>query len=153
MRRTLFVISNLLLSPVWAVHSQQSGEVEISAQRGEAGQAPQKGEQAGQPLTNDSIVKLVKAGLGEDEIISIINTQPGGYLAGADDIMALKTAGVSGKIIAAMVNKMASGPSAAPVAAPGVSEKQDQTGPPVHRPERMPPKVQDTPSIQLPETP
>jgi len=31
----------------------------------------------GQTLTNDSIVKLVGAGLGDDMIVSMVNTQPG----------------------------------------------------------------------------
>jgi hypothetical protein len=87
MRRIVFVVLFLLLCPGWAVLGQQSG---ISIQGGEAGPAPKKGEQSAQPLTNDSIVKLVKAKLGEDTIISIVNTQPGKYSLGVEDIIALK---------------------------------------------------------------
>lgn len=106
MRKDLSVALFLLLYPVWAVQGQQSG---ISIQGGETGQATvDKMEQPGQPLTNESILKLVKAGLGEDTIISMVNTQPGKYSLGADDIIALKTAGVSEKIITAMLNKSAS---------------------------------------------
>ncbi|MGA2196487.1 MAG: hypothetical protein ABSH40_14590 [Bryobacteraceae bacterium] len=67
-------------------------------------------------LTNDSIVKMVKAGLGEDIILSSIHAQPGRYATGADDLIALKSAGVSDKIIAAMMN---GGGAAAPAAAAG----------------------------------
>ena len=31
------------------------------------------------PLTNDSIVKLVKAGLGEDVILGLVDVQPAKY--------------------------------------------------------------------------
>jgi hypothetical protein len=56
-------------------------------------------------LTNDSIIKLVKAGLGEDVVMTIIQAQPGNYSTGSDDLIALKVAGVSDKIIAAMIDK------------------------------------------------
>jgi hypothetical protein len=74
---------------------------------------------AQEPLTNESIVKLVKAGLSEDMIVSMVNAQPAKYSLGADDIVALKTAGVSEKIIAAMVTKA---PAPAPTAAPAPAE-------------------------------
>jgi len=118
----------LLLCPMLAVLGQESGGAKISAQGGETGQAPKKNnEQGAQPLTNDSIVKLVKAGLGQDTIISMVNTQAGKYSVGADDVIALKKAGVSEKVITAMLNKSASVPtpvSAAPasVAPAGAAE-------------------------------
>ena len=55
-------------------------------------------------LTNDSIIKMVKAGLSEDIVLSSVHSQPGRYSTGADDLIALKSAGVSDKIIAAMMN-------------------------------------------------
>ncbi|OFV95572.1 MAG: hypothetical protein A3H28_16925 [Acidobacteria bacterium RIFCSPLOWO2_02_FULL_61_28] len=62
-------------------------------------------------LTNDSVVKLVKAGLSEDLITGMVNTQPGKYSLGAEDIIALKNEGVSEKIIAAMIRKNAPEPA------------------------------------------
>ena len=56
-------------------------------------------------LNNESIVKMTKAGLGEDVIISSIKSQLGLYQLGADDLIALKKAGVSDKIITAMIDK------------------------------------------------
>jgi hypothetical protein len=44
-------------------------------------------------LTNDSIVKVVKAGLGEDLVVKTIQAQPGKYSKGLDDLVALKSAG------------------------------------------------------------
>ena len=35
----------------------------------------------------------------------MVNAEPGKYSTSADDVISLKSAGVSGKIIAAMVNK------------------------------------------------
>jgi hypothetical protein len=67
---------------------------------------------SGQPaLTNDSIIKMLKAGLGEDLIVSTVKTQPGRYSIGLDDLIALKGAGVTDKIITAMVERMAPGGS------------------------------------------
>lgn len=54
-------------------------------------------------FNNDTILKLVKAGLGEDIIIGMVNQQPGKYALSADDMIALKKAGVSDKVIFAMV--------------------------------------------------
>lgn len=77
---------------------------------------------AQEPLTDDSIIKLVRAGLSEDLIVQTVNSQPGKYALGADDIVALKRAGVSDKIIGAMLrrNDSASGKSA-PSVGPDVS--------------------------------
>jgi hypothetical protein len=108
MKKTVIMVLFLLLCPAWTAGGQQSGGIKISVQGGEAGQAPRKSNAKGaQPLTNDSIVKLVKAGLGGDTIISIVNTQPGEYSMGADDIIALKRAGVSEKVITAMLRRSA----------------------------------------------
>lgn len=57
-------------------------------------------------LDNSAVIKVVKAGLGEDVVISMIQTQPGLYAKASDDLIALKAAGVSDKIIAAMIAKM-----------------------------------------------
>jgi len=54
-------------------------------------------------LNNATILKLVKAGIGEDTIVGMINQQPGKYSLSTDDIIALKTAGVSDKVIAAII--------------------------------------------------
>ena len=69
---------------------------------------------AQQSLNNDSVVKLAKAGLSEDLIVSTINTQPGVYDVSTDGLIALKGAGVSDKVVAAIVAKAAgSAPAAA----------------------------------------
>ncbi|MGD0130091.1 MAG: hypothetical protein ABSF46_32640 [Terriglobia bacterium] len=53
---------------------------------------------------------------------SRVNTQPGKYSLGTDDVIALKTAGVSEKVITAMLNKSASAPTPASLAPAGVTE-------------------------------
>jgi hypothetical protein len=60
---------------------------------------------AQQALTNDSIVKMVKAGLGEDVIVSMIQGQPGSYTVTPDAMLALKQGGVTDREMAAMVTK------------------------------------------------
>ena len=59
-------------------------------------------------LTNDAVTKMLKAGLGDDIVLSTIKSQPAKYATGPDDLIALKSAGVSDKIIAAMVERMSS---------------------------------------------
>ena len=56
-------------------------------------------------LNNDAVIKMATAGLGEDVILSMINTQPGSYSVTPDSLIALKKAGVSDKVIGAMVSK------------------------------------------------
>ncbi len=56
-------------------------------------------------MDNESVMKMAKAGLGDDLIIQTINTQPGQYTTDADALVALKSAGVSDRVITAMINK------------------------------------------------
>ena len=58
---------------------------------------------ASEVLTNDTIVKLAKAGLGDDVIVGMISRQPGNYSHGSDEIIRMKEAGVSDKVIAAIL--------------------------------------------------
>lgn len=74
---------------------------------------------AQQALNNDAVIKLVKAGLSDDLIVSTINSQPGNYDTSTDGLIALKTASVSDKVVAAIVARAsAPAPIAAPAAAP-----------------------------------
>ncbi len=84
------------------------------------------------PLTNESILKLAKAGLAEEVIIGMVNLQPGQYSLTPDDLISLKKDGVSDKIIAAMIGKGQSSPSAKPVPSAGstVSTPADAMGAP-----------------------
>src|ERR1700733_14741524 len=70
-------------------------------------------------LDNAAVVKMVKAGLGDDTIVSMINTQPGNYTVTPDAMIQLKQAGVSEKVINAMIAKASGAP--APVAAPAAA--------------------------------
>jgi hypothetical protein len=65
-------------------------------------------------LDNQAIAKLVKAGLGEDVIIVMINSQPGKYAVAADDVLSLKEQRVPDKVILAMLAKGSPAPSPAP---------------------------------------
>jgi hypothetical protein len=71
---------------------------------------------AQQVMNNESVIKLAKAGLSDDLIVSTINGSPGAYDTSADGIIALKTAGASDKVVAAIVAKTAA--PAAPAAPP-----------------------------------
>ncbi|MGD0800214.1 MAG: hypothetical protein ABR906_02745 [Terracidiphilus sp.] len=69
---------------------------------------------AQQTLNNDSIIKLVKAGLSDDLIVTTINAQPGSFDVSTDGLIALKSAGASDKVVAAIVLKAASAPTPPP---------------------------------------
>lgn len=74
---------------------------------------------AQQSLNNDAVIKLVKAGLSDDVIVTTINASPGTYDTSTDGLIALKTAGASDKVITAIVTKnaaLAPAPAAPPSA-------------------------------------
>jgi len=68
---------------------------------------------AQEALTNDSIMKMTQAGLGENLIVSMIQNQPGKYSLTPDDLVKLKQQGLSEKVLAAMVSKGSAAPSVA----------------------------------------
>jgi len=73
-------------------------------------------------LSNESVVKMVKSGLGESLVVSMVQNQPGKYSLSPDDLVKLKEAGVSEKILEAMATKSAGGgPAPAGGAASGPS--------------------------------
>lgn len=68
---------------------------------------------AQQAMNNDAVIKLVKAGLSDDLIVSTINASPGSYDVSADGIIALKKAGATDKVITAIVAKVNDAPRSA----------------------------------------
>jgi hypothetical protein len=74
---------------------------------------------AQEPMNNDGVIKLVKSGLTEDLIINVIQQQPGSYTFGASDLVMLKEASVSEKIISAMLAKGKGDAPAGTPAGPG----------------------------------
>lgn len=90
---------------------------------------------AQQALDNDSVIKMMKAGLSEDLIISTVTAQAGNYNTSPDGLIALKSAGVSDKVVAAIVAKgagptptAAPAPAPAPVNASGLPAGIDEVG-------------------------
>lgn len=58
-----------------------------------------------QSFDNRSVMALHEAGLGEEAIVSKINSLPCGYDVSTDGLIALKKAGLTDGVIAAMVNR------------------------------------------------
>ena len=54
-------------------------------------------------LDNDSIIKMTAAGLDDGIILQTVHSQPGDYRTGPDDLIELKSAGVSQAVISAML--------------------------------------------------
>ena len=61
-----------------------------------------------QTMNNESVIKLIKAGLADDLVVATINAQPGAYDVSPEGLSALKTGGADDKIIAALLAKAAS---------------------------------------------
>lgn len=74
---------------------------------------------AQETLHNESVIKMIKAGMSESLIVSMIEQQPGKYSTRVDDLIALKQAGAGDRVVAAMAAKTMA--PAAPVAAPVVA--------------------------------
>jgi len=69
---------------------------------------------AQEAMNNDSVIKLVKAGLYENLIITTINSSPGSFDTSTTGLIALKQGGASDKVISAILMKAAG-------AAPGLT--------------------------------
>jgi hypothetical protein len=54
-------------------------------------------------LNNATVIQLVQAGIGNEAVIAKINASDGKYDLSTNDLIALKAAGVSGDVIAAMI--------------------------------------------------
>ncbi len=69
---------------------------------------------AQQELTNESVIKMTKAGLSAEIVASSVKSQPGHYDISADGLIALKKAGVGDAVISAIIAH-----NATPAATPG----------------------------------
>ena len=81
------------------------GLAPAGAQTGTATEGPlQNNPDTSRPhaLTNDTVVRMSKAGLDDSVIIGTIQTQPGAFDTSPDDLISLKNVGVSQTVIAAM---------------------------------------------------
>ena len=99
LRPLLFILS-LTLVPI-GVFAQQPGEVPQAVDGPLT--TPIK-----PAMTNESVMKMARAGLGDDLIIETINTQPGKYVTDADALITLKSAGVSDRVIPRLLEGTAS---------------------------------------------
>ena len=70
-------------------------------------------------LTNEDLVKLTKAGLSEEFVLSLIQTQPSALLTDAGRLVGLKNSGVSERVILAAAKKT---PSQEPLTTYGLTQ-------------------------------
>ena len=132
MRKSLFTVVFLAFCPL--LFAQQPPPAPATSAEQQAPPAAAPAGSAAQPapaqpsaqkaLNNDSVIKLVKAGLSDDLIVAAINGSAGSYDTSADGLIALKTAGASDKVLSAIVQKASAPPPAAipaPVPAPAAT--------------------------------
>jgi hypothetical protein len=82
-------------------------------------------------LNNAAVIKMTKAGLGDDIVLQTVRSQPGDYATGPDDLVALKDAGVSQPVIAAMLARnsgLQQRPAPAAVEVTALSPNTDDPG-------------------------
>ncbi len=72
-------------------------------------------------MSNDAVLRMHAAGLSDDLILQTIAAQPGRYETGPDALIALKQAGLSEPVLAAMTNKARRQITGTPVTAVEVS--------------------------------
>jgi hypothetical protein len=81
-----------------------------------AGGAP-----AQEVLTNESVISMVKAGLSETIILAKVKSSAGKFDVRTDSLVALKRAGVTDRVIEAMVSHPGQAAAAAPAPAPAAT--------------------------------
>lgn len=79
---------------------------------------------AQEALTNEGVVKLVKAGLSEELVVNAIQQQASSFVLGANELVMLKESGVSERIIKAMMDKAKGAVPASSPAQPGTPAGQ-----------------------------
>jgi hypothetical protein len=83
-----------------------------------------------QGLTNVDIIKMQSAGLSENVILSSVNSQAAAFDTSTDGLIALKKAGVSDAVVAAMISRTAAMKSAVANPAGTNLPSATPTGPP-----------------------
>jgi hypothetical protein len=63
-----------------------------------------------QSLNNAAVIKLANSGLSDDLIVTTINASAGAYDTSVDGMIALRNAGVSNKVVSALVMKASAAP-------------------------------------------
>jgi len=114
MRRTKLVLSLILVLVVLAASSVQA-------------------QQSGKPLTNDDVISMVKNLLPESVILSAVKTNDADFDVSATGLIALKKAGVTAKVMEAMLaaanNKKSNGSNPAPAQGTNGAAGQAQNTP------------------------
>ncbi|HEY5331171.1 MAG TPA: hypothetical protein VIJ79_14915 [Acidobacteriaceae bacterium] len=100
LRRILLLLACAALFA--GVSSAQTGEEDGPILPRNTDTTPQR-----RAVTNGQVVRMAKAGLDEQIILQTIQEQPGRYDVEPDDLIALKSAGVSARVISAMQAKTA----------------------------------------------
>lgn len=89
---------------------------------------------AQQDMDNAAVIKLLKAGLSDDLIVTTIDASPGKYDTSADALTALRNAGADSKVISAVLMKSAPGAPPAPAAPIKLPDAPEKTAGPAWKP-------------------
>jgi len=81
-------------------------------------------------LDNDAVIKMVKVGLSDDIVIIAINSKPGTYDTSTDGLVALKSAGVSDRVVGTLITHVGASTAQPPqtIDVPAPDAKSAPTG-------------------------
>jgi hypothetical protein len=84
-------------------------------------------------LTNDAVIKMTKAGLSDELIVTTVNASQSRFDTSADGLIALKTGGVTDKVVSAILLKATSATTsgASSVASPVLAKPSENDSPTV----------------------
>ncbi len=92
-------------------------------------------------LDNSSVIKMLKSGLSEDVIISAIDASSANYNTSAEGLIALKKAGASDKLVAAIVVRNAHAATEKPTVFPAPTPEPPPAAAPVPITARVAPAI------------
>ena len=125
-----------------ATQPAQTGAPPKTAPAASPKSPPSKTTAAPAPMTNQDVIRLVKANISEDLIIAKIKQSKTKFDVSVDGLVALKGAGVSDRLISVI---MSPAPVAPPVAAPATSMASPPPAPkPAFPPSNVPKEVAAT---------
>jgi hypothetical protein len=126
--RTSFALSVALAAVAAALNAQTAAPAAPAAKKSSA---PAKAATAPAAMTNQDVIRLVKAKLADDAIIAKIKQSKTKFDTSVDGLIALKQAGVSDNLIAVMMNPPApAGEPAKPAAPPPAAAAPPAPPPP-----------------------
>src|SRR5258707_1032854 len=90
---------------------------------------PANGQQSTHPLNNDDVIKMTHDGFDENVIVAVVESSPTVFDVSINGLTSLKSAGVTGKVMEAMLKAEGSKRQASTTGVPAQPSTQSTTAP------------------------